>query len=123
MCVDYKDLNRASSKEDYPLPHIHVLVDNTAHSKIFSFVDGFSGYNQIKMALEDMEKIAFITSWGTLCYKVMPFGLNNVGETYQCTMVTLFHDIIHKEIDVYVDYIISISHTEKEHLVNLRKLF
>jgi hypothetical protein len=61
MCVDYRDLNRASPKDDFPLPHIDVLVDDMAQSSIFSFMDGFSGYNQIKMALEDMEKTTFIT--------------------------------------------------------------
>ena len=61
MCVDYRDLNRASPKYDFPLPHIYILVDNTAHHKVFSFMDGFSGYNQIKMALEDMEKTTFVT--------------------------------------------------------------
>ena len=50
MCVDYRDLNRAIPKDDFPLPHIDVLVDNTAQDKVFSFMDGFSGYNQIKMA-------------------------------------------------------------------------
>ena len=54
MCVDYKDLNRAIPKDDFPLPYIDVLVDNTVQHKIFSFMDGFSGYNQIKMAPEDM---------------------------------------------------------------------
>ncbi|WJX78222.1 hypothetical protein P8452_61468 [Trifolium repens] len=61
MCVDYRDLNRASPKDDFPLPHIDVLVDNTARFPVFSFMDGFSGYNQIKMAPEDMEKTTFIT--------------------------------------------------------------
>lgn len=97
MCVDYRDLNRASPKDDFPLPHIDVLVDNTAQFSVFSFMDGFSGYNHIKMAPEDMEKTTFITPWGTFCYKVMPFGLKNAGATYQRAMVTLFHDMIHKE--------------------------
>ncbi|KAI5408883.1 hypothetical protein KIW84_054641 [Lathyrus oleraceus] len=65
MCVDYRDLNKASPKDDFPLPHIDMLVDNTAKFKVFSFMDGFSGYNQIKMAPEDMEKTTFITPWGT----------------------------------------------------------
>ncbi|GAU46526.1 hypothetical protein TSUD_402560 [Trifolium subterraneum] len=99
MCVDYRDLNKASPKDDFPLPHIDVLVDNTAKSKVFSFMDGFSGYNQIKMAVEDREKTAFITPWGTFCYKVMPFGLTNAGATYQRGMTTLFHDMMHKEIE------------------------
>ena len=61
MCVDYRDLNRASPKDNFPLPHIDTLVDNTAKHSLFSFMDGFSGYNQIKMALEDMEKTTFLT--------------------------------------------------------------
>ncbi|CAJ2651927.1 unnamed protein product [Trifolium pratense] len=123
MCVDYRDLNRASPKDDFPLPHIDVLVDNTAQFSVFSFMDGFSGYNQIKMAPEDMEKTTFITPWGTFCYKVMPFGLKNAGATYQRAMVTLFHDMIHKEIEVYVDDMIAKSQTEEDHLVHLQKLF
>ena len=90
---------------------------------LFGYRDGFSGYTQIKMALEDMEKTTFITLWGTLCYKVMSFGLKNVGATYQRAMVALFHDMMHKEIEVYVDDMIAKSRTDEEHLVNLRKLF
>ncbi|KAG8498210.1 hypothetical protein CXB51_007439 [Gossypium anomalum] len=62
-------------------------------------MDGFSGYNQIKMHPEDMDKTTFITLWGTFCYKVMPFGLKNVGATYQRAMVNLFHDMMHKDIE------------------------
>ncbi|GAU37187.1 hypothetical protein TSUD_30520 [Trifolium subterraneum] len=123
MCVDYRDLNKASPKDDFPLPHIDVLVDNTAKSKVFSFMDGFSGYNQIKMAVEDREKTAFITSWGTFCYKVMPFGLTNAGATYQRGMTTLFHDMMHKEVEVYVDDMIVKSGTEEEHVEYLLKMF
>ena len=115
MCVDYRDLNRASLKDNFPLPHIDTLVDNTAKHSLFSFMDGFSGYNQIKMAPEDMEKTIFLTMWGTFFYKVMPFGLK--------AMVTLFHDMMHKEIEVYVDDMIAKSQGEDEHVVNLRKLF
>ena len=61
MCVDYRDLNRASPKDNFPLPHIDTLVDNTAKHSLFSFMDGFSGYNQIRMAPEDMEKTTFLT--------------------------------------------------------------
>lgn len=86
-------------------------------------MDGFSGYNQIKMALEDMEKTTFITPGGTFCYKVMPFGLKNAGATYYHAMLTLFPDMIHKEIECYVDDMIEKSHTEEEHIINLRKLF
>ena len=82
MCVDYRDLNKASLEDNFPLPHINTLVDNTAKHSLFSFMDGFSGYNQIRMALEDMENTIFLTMWGTFCYKVMPFGLKNAEATY-----------------------------------------
>ena len=123
MCVDYQDLNRASPKDNFPLPHIDILVDNTAKHSLFSFMDGFSGYNQIRMALKDMEKTTFLTMWGTFCYKVMPFGLKNVETTYQRAMVTLFHDMMHKEIKVYVDDMIAKSQGEDDHVANLKKLF
>jgi len=123
MWVDYRHLNRASPKDDFSLPHIDTLVDNTATSSLYSFMDGFSGYNQIKMEPEDMEKTTFITLWGTFCYKAMSFGLKNAGGTYQRAMVTLFHDMMHKEIEVYVDDMIAKSESEEEHLVNLKKLF
>lgn len=61
MYVDYRDLNKASPKDDSPFPHIDFLVDNTTQFSIFSFMDGFSGYIQIKMSLDDMEKTTFIT--------------------------------------------------------------
>ncbi|RDX88541.1 hypothetical protein CR513_29849, partial [Mucuna pruriens] len=62
MCIDYRDLNRASPKDNFPLLHIDMLVDNTAQHTLYSFMDGFSGYNQIWMALEDKEKTTFITT-------------------------------------------------------------
>ena len=86
-------------------------------------MDKFSGYNQIKMALENMEKTTFVTLWGMFSYKGMSFGLRNVGATYQRAMVALFHDMMHKEIEVYVDDMIAKSKIEEEHLVNLQKLF
>ncbi len=66
-------------------------------------MDGFLGYNQILMDLIDKAKTTFITKWGTYCYKVMPFGLKNAGATYQRMATMLFHDMMHKEVEVYVD--------------------
>lgn len=112
MCIDFRDLNKASPKDDFPLPHLDILVDNTAGHEMFSFMDGFSGYNQIRIAEEDQDKTAFITPWGVYCYIVMPFGLKNAGATYQKAMVTLFHDMIHKKMEVYVDDMIVKSRAE-----------
>ena len=94
MCVDYRDLNWANPKN-----------------------------NQIKMAEEDKANIAFTTHWGTYAYDVMPFDLKNASATYQRAMVTLFHDMMHKEIEVYVDDMIAKSRTTRDHLVDLTKLF
>ena len=81
MCVDYRYLNKFSPKDDFLLPHIDMLVDSTKKFKFFSFMDEFSVYNQIRMALEEMKK-TFITPWGTFFYRVMPFGLKNAGAMY-----------------------------------------
>ena len=75
------------------------------------------------MAPEDMEKTTFLTMWGLFCYKVMPFGLKNVRATYQRAMVTMFHDMMHKEIEVYVDDMIAKSQGENDYVINLKKLF
>ena len=75
MCVDFTDLNKACPKEIFPLPRIDQLVDSIAGHELLSFMDAFSGYNQIIMDKQDQEKTAFITSQGLHCYKVMPFGL------------------------------------------------
>lgn len=123
VCVDYRDLNKASPKDDFPLPHIDVLVDSTARFELFLFMDGFSSYNQILMNEEDKEKTAFTTPWGVFHYKVMPFGLKNPGATYQRAMVTLFHDMMHKKIEVYVDDMIAKTRCEEDHVETLTKLF
>ncbi|RDX88891.1 Retrovirus-related Pol polyprotein from transposon 17.6, partial [Mucuna pruriens] len=75
------------------------------------------------MALEDREKTIFTTAWGTFCYQVMPFGLKNAGATYQRAMVALLHDMMHKELEVYVDDMIAKSRTTGQHVGDIRKLF
>ena len=82
VCVDFIDLNKACPKDSFPLPRIDQLVDSTTGHKLLTFMDVFLGYNQIKMAKENQEKIAFIMSQRLYYYKVMPFGLKNVGVTY-----------------------------------------
>ena len=115
VCVDFRNLNKASPKDDFPLPHIDMLVDSTAGHVMLSFMDGFSGYNQIMMAPEDREKTSFITEWGTYCYRVMPFGLKNASATYQRAATTLFHDMMHRDVEVYVDNMIVKSRDRADH--------
>ena len=88
-----------------------------------SFMDGFSGYNQILMIPEDMTKMTFVTEWGIYYYIVMPFGLKNADATYQRMATALLHDMMHKEMEVYVHDMIIKSATRGEHITNLRKFF
>ena len=123
VCVDYRDLNKASPKDDFPLPHIDILVDNAAMHFQYSFMDGYSGYNQILLDPEDKVKTAFTTPWGTFCYRVMPFGLVNAGATYQRAVVIIFHDMIHSIVEVYVDDIVAYSREGQDHMEVLKRVF
>ena len=103
MCVDFTDLNKAYPKDSFPLSSIDRLVDASASHYVLSFMDAFSGYNQIMMDLSDQEKTAFITEEGLYCYKVMLFGLKNTGATYQRLVNKVFADKIDRSMKVYVD--------------------
>uniref|UniRef100_A0A2N9FGV7 Integrase catalytic domain-containing protein n=1 Tax=Fagus sylvatica TaxID=28930 RepID=A0A2N9FGV7_FAGSY len=122
-CVDFRNLNKACPKDEFPLPNMDLLIDSAAGSAMFSFMDGFSGYNQIRMSPRDAEKTAFRTPIGNFYYTVMPFGLKNAGATYQRTMTAMFHDMIHQEIEDYVDDIVVKSKKREDHVEVLRKVF
>ena len=107
----------------FPLPRIDYLVDNASGHQLLSFMDAFSGYNQIMMAEEDREKTTFITESGTYYYRVMPFGLKNVGTTYQRLVNKLFKHQIGRNIEVYVDDMLVKSTKENDHAKDLRETF
>ena len=121
--MDFSNLNKAIAKDDFPLPHIDMIVDSTVGHTMLSFMDEFSGDNQIMMALEDREKTSFITEWGTYCYRVMPLGLKNTSATYQRATITLFHDMMNKDVEVYVDDMIVKSRNRAHHWVALERFF
>ena len=122
-CVDFRNLNKACPKDEFPLPNMDLLIDYAAGSAMFSFMDGFRGYNQIRMALKDVEKIAFRTLMGNFYYTVMPFGLKNAGVTYQRAMTAIFHDLMHHELEDYVDDIVVKSKKREEHFYVLKRVF
>uniref|UniRef100_A0A2N9GIL0 RNA-directed DNA polymerase n=1 Tax=Fagus sylvatica TaxID=28930 RepID=A0A2N9GIL0_FAGSY len=122
-CVDFRNLNKACPKDEFPLPNMDLLIDSAAGHAMFSFMDGFSGYNQIFMSPKDAEKTAFRTPIGNFYYTVMPFGLKNAGATYQRTMTAMFHDMMHREIEDYVDDIVVKSKTRGDHFGVLKKVF
>lgn len=95
VCVNYCDINRACPKDNYPTPFIDQLIDECARSEIYSFMYDFSGYNQINITPADQHKTTFICPWGTFAYKMLPFGLKNVGATFQRAVSYAFHDIRH----------------------------
>ena len=105
-CVDFRNLNKAYPKDELPLPNVDMLIDSVAGYAIFSFMDGFSGYNRIRMSPKDAAKTTFRTPIGNFYNTVMLFGLKNANATYQRAMTTIFHDIMHKEIEDYMDDIV-----------------
>ncbi|XP_014511562.1 uncharacterized protein LOC106770260 [Vigna radiata var. radiata] len=123
MCVDFTDLNKACPKDSYPLPNIDWLVDRASGHIVLSFLDSYSGYNQILMYAPDREKTAFITEQANYCYEVMPFGLKNAGATYQRLMDKVFHNQIGRCMKVYVDDMVIRSHTHQQHLKDLEEVF
>jgi hypothetical protein len=123
MCVDFTDLNKACPKDCFPLPRIDQLVDSTARHEVLSFMDAFSGYNQIRMAESDQEKTSFTTDRGLYCYKVMSFGLKNAGATYQRLVNKMFQAQIGRNMEVYVDDMLIKSLTSHNHVADLAEAF
>ena len=123
MCVDFTDLNRACLKDSYPLLRIDTLVGSTVRHELLSFMDAFSGYNEIKMNEDDQERTSFVTSQGLFCYKVMPFGLKNAGVMYQRLMNKMFTHQIGRNVQVYVDDMLVKCLREKDHLNDLQETF
>ena len=103
ICVDYRELNKATQKDHFLLPFIDQVVDTLAGKKLFSFLDGFSGYNQIQIAPEDQDKTTFTCPWGTFAYRVLPFGLCNAPATFQRVVLSIFADLINDGLEVYMD--------------------
>ena len=125
ICIDFRNINMATPKDEYPMLVADLLVDGTSGYKVLSFMDGQSGYNQIIIAESDVHKTAFRCpeSIGTFEWVVMPFALKNVGATYQRAMNSIFHDMIGKYMEEYIDDIVVKSQDFDEHLKSLEKAF
>ena len=123
MCIDYTNLNRACPKDPFALPRIDQVIDSVTGSELLCFLDAYSGYNQIKMALEDQEKTAFITPFGIFCFKTMPFGLKNAGATYQRCIQKCLEGQIGRNVHAYVDDVVIKSKKRCDLLVDLAETF
>ncbi|CAL9012138.1 unnamed protein product [Prunus brigantina] len=103
VCIDYRKLNTATSKDHFPLPFIDRMLERLAGHSHYCFLDGYSGYNQIAIAPEDQEKTTFTCPFGTFAYRRMPFGLRNAPATFQRCMMSIFSDMVEKFIEVFMD--------------------
>jgi len=123
MCTNYTDLNKACPKDAYPLPSIDRLVDGASGNELLSFLDAYSGYNQISMHPKDKLKTTFMTDEANYFYEFMPFGLKNAGATYQRLMDKVFKGLIGRNVKVYVDDVVVKSKPHNEHIQDLNEVF
>ncbi|GJS91696.1 reverse transcriptase domain-containing protein [Tanacetum coccineum] len=103
VCIDYRKLNEATRKDHFPLPFMDQMLERLAGNEFYCFLDGFSGYFQIPIDPHDQEKTTFTCPYGTFAYRRMPFGLCNAPGTFQRCMMAIFHDMIEKTMEVFMD--------------------
>jgi hypothetical protein len=123
LCVDFKNLNQVSLNDNYPFPKMDYILQRVVGSQRMSMLDGFSGYNQVAVHPEDQEKTSFTTPWGKFMYTKMPFGLMNVGATFQRETDIAFSEEKDKYVVIYLDDIMMFSKIDPNHLQHLRKVF
>jgi len=103
MCIDYRKLNTATRKDHFPLPFLDQILERVAGHPYYCFLDGYSGYYQIPIALEDQEKTTFTCPFGTFAFRRMPFGLCNAPATFQRCMLSIFSDMVEHYLEVFMD--------------------
>eukprot|EP00253_Pinus_taeda_P004786 PITA_04786 len=103
ICIDLKKLNDACLHDPFMTPFTDEVLDNVGGHEAYSFTDGFSGYHQMNIALEDKSKTTFTTEWGCFQYTMMPFGRKNTPVIFSCVVIATFKDFIHKFLEVYID--------------------
>ena len=103
VCIDYRKLNAGTRKDHFPLPFVDQMLERVAGHEFYCFLDGYSGYNQIVIALEDQEKTTFSCPFGTFSFRKMPFGLCNAPGTFQRHMMGIFSDMIEVILEIFMD--------------------
>ncbi|GJW98806.1 reverse transcriptase domain-containing protein [Tanacetum coccineum] len=103
VCIDYRKLNEATSKDHFPLLFMDQMLERLVGNKYFCFLDGFSGYFKIPIDPNDQEKTTFACPFRTYAYRRMPFGLCNAPATFQRCMLAIFHDMIKESVEVFMD--------------------
>ena len=123
LCIDYRELNKVTKKDGWPIPRIDEILEGLNGASWFTALDLRCGYWQIPIAKEDMEKTAFIFDRKSYEFKVMPFGLCNAPATCQRTMTTVFDDVLKKFVMVYLDDVIVYSRSFEEHITHVNEVF
>ncbi|GJR46848.1 reverse transcriptase domain-containing protein [Tanacetum coccineum] len=122
VCIDYRKLNEATCKDHFPLPFMDQMLERLAGNEFYCFLDGFSGYFQIPIDPKDQEKTTFTCPYGTFAYRRMPFGLCNAPGTFQRCMMAIFHDMIEKMMEVFMDDFLVFGDSFSSCLANLDKM-
>nr|GEV57946.1 reverse transcriptase domain-containing protein [Tanacetum cinerariifolium] len=122
VCIDYRKLNEAMRKDHFPLPFMDQMLERLTGNEYYCFLDGFSGYFQISIDPKDQEKTTFTCPYGTFAYKRMTFGLCNARGTFQRCMMAIFHDMIEKTMEVFMDDFSVFGNSFSTCLTNLEKM-
>ncbi|GJR94462.1 reverse transcriptase domain-containing protein [Tanacetum coccineum] len=122
VCIDYRKLNEATRKDHFPLPFMDQMLERLAGNEFYCFLDGFSGYFQIQIDPQDQEKTTFTCPYGTFTYRRIPFGLCNAPGTFQRCMMAIFHDMIEKTREVFMDDFSVFGDSFDSCLSNLEKM-
>jgi transposase InsO family protein len=122
ICQDFRRLNSVTRKDYFPLPFTDTMLDAVSGHKTYSFMDGFSGYNQIQIYEPHRWYTTFTTDWGTFAYMVMPFGLCNAPATFQRVMTEAFQEYLRKFMEIFLDDF-AVFGTMEQHADYLQKCF
>ena len=122
VCIDYRKLNTDTRKDHFPLPFVDQMLERVAGHEFYCFLHGYSGYNQIEIALEDQEKTTFTCPFGTFAFRKMPFGLCNAPGTFQRCIMGIFSDMIEIILEIFMDDFLVFGDSYEGYLENLRKV-
>ncbi|CAM6086284.1 unnamed protein product [Calypogeia fissa] len=122
VCQNFRKLNEATKKDYFPIPFTDMVLDIVVGWEVYSFLDGYSGYNQIWIRKEDQLKTVFTIEWGVFAFRRMPFGLCNAPGSFQRIIMAIFHDFLRKFVEVFIDDFV-VYGTKKEHVDYLRLTF
>jgi len=120
LCINFRNLKKASQKDNYPVPSMEYILQCVSGSKMLSLLDGFSGYNQVLVSNGDQLKTTFNTKWGSYTYYRMPFGLINAGATFQRAMDLAFRGLINRSVAASMDDITIYSYHKRDHIYHLK---